>query len=307
MNFEQDTAPTSRQIEMSEEINKIIYQTVHEIINVSVSDKSVRKLAKKHDSKVHFIPVRYRILGGILQGLNIKFGNFIEMLMQNIIEIDPGVTLLPESGKKLALSNSPETTALIDRYMADRQRPDSPDDCTEEFDHLLDQIISIEQNSDPSKRRPRTYDVDALFRTDKDITVFVELKYNDDHDTGKFVNINSKFLKTWAGLVVQLGIKDKDQLLSIIYYFNPAKRYGPIYTPSRNIMRGPQFFQTFLSTAYTQVGTQDRTSGKRIRCKAAQARERTCRYSGMGTLGFWRKSTKAPEYSPHSLPPGCSP
>lgn len=53
-------------------------------------------MTEKHNKKVHFIPVRYRILGGILQGLNIKFGNFIEQLIHNLVEIDTGINALPD-------------------------------------------------------------------------------------------------------------------------------------------------------------------------------------------------------------------
>lgn len=41
--------------------------------------------------------------------------------------------------------------------------------------------------------------------------------------------------------------------MPIIYYFNPMKRYGPIHIPSRNIMRGAQFFDRFLQTRYADV------------------------------------------------------
>lgn len=78
-------------------------------------------------------------------------------------------------------------------------------------------------------------------------------KYTDDHDTGKFADINRKFIKTWAGLVVRLGITNPDDLIPIIYYFNPTKRYGPIHTPSRNIYRGQQLFDRFLQTKYSDV------------------------------------------------------
>ena len=96
-------------------------------------------------------------------------------------------------------------------------------------------------------------DVDGLFQTDDGAIVYTELKYNDDHDTGKFVDINRKFIKTWAGLAVRYEIKSTAQILPILYYFNPTKRYGPIYVPSKNIMRGPQLFDRFLHTAYNEI------------------------------------------------------
>jgi hypothetical protein len=58
---------------------------------------------KKHTEKIHFVPIRYRIVGAILQGLNIKFGNFIEQLLKNIVESDTGVKVLEDSGKKIKL------------------------------------------------------------------------------------------------------------------------------------------------------------------------------------------------------------
>jgi hypothetical protein len=78
-------------------------------------------MTKKHVEKVHFVPIRYRILGGILQGLNIKFGNFIEQLIRNLVEIDPNINVMPHSGKKIKLFFTPATDSLIDSYITNRQ------------------------------------------------------------------------------------------------------------------------------------------------------------------------------------------
>ena len=238
---------------MSEQIKSVIRNTVNEMLQESMSDNNIRHLAQKHSNKVHFVPVRYRILGGILQGLNIKFGNFIDQLIGNIVEIDPEVQAMDESGKKLTLYFTPRTDALIDFYITERQLPNSPDDCTPIFDQLLQRILEIENSVNADQRQGITKDVDGLFRTNDGLIVYTELKYNDDHDTGKFVDINRKFIKTWAGLAVRLGIKNTNELFPILYYFNSTKRYGPIYTPSRNIMRGPQLFDRFLQAKYSDV------------------------------------------------------
>ena len=131
--------------------------------------------------------------------------------------------------------------------------PNSPDDCTPLFDALLHQIVNIELSTSDVQRQGIVKDIDALFRTQDGLMVFVELKYNDDHDTGKFADINRKFIKTWAGLTVRLGVSTPEKLMPVIYYFNPKKRYGPIHTPSRNIMRGAQLFDRFLQTRYPDV------------------------------------------------------
>src|SRR3989344_4138409 len=48
-------------------------------------DESISKFIKIHEDKTHFVPIRYRVLCGFLQSLNIKFGNFIEILLTKII------------------------------------------------------------------------------------------------------------------------------------------------------------------------------------------------------------------------------
>jgi len=238
---------------MSDQVKEIIRKTVIQMLDDSMSSNNIHKMARIHEAKHHFIPIRYRIIGGILQGLNIKLGNFIEQLLRNIIEIDTGVNAMEDSGKKIKLFFTHQTDALIDSYITERQLPDSPDDCTEVFDALLDQILQIENAASDEQRRGIVKDVDGLFQSEDGLIVYTELKYNDDHDTGKFVDINRKFIKTWAGLAVRYQIQSTSQLLPILYYLNPKKRYGPIYVPSKNIMRGPQLFDRFLHISYQDV------------------------------------------------------
>jgi len=238
---------------MNSEINKIIQQTILEMIDESSSEEKIHSFTEIHNSKIHFIPLRYRIFGAILQSLNIKFGNFIETLISNIVEIDNGVTNLPESGEKVKLWFTHQTDALIDTYITERQLLTSPDDCTPQFDGLLREILMIERAAIRRDRQGLVKDVDALFQTSDGLRIFAEVKYNDDHDTGKFADINRKFIKTWAGLAVRFGISSPDELFPVLYYFNPTKRYGPIHTPSRNIMRGAQLFDAYLETKYEDV------------------------------------------------------
>jgi len=238
---------------MDSQTRDIIRQTIMGMLKASTSPENIRRVALKHVDKVHFVPIRYRIIGGILQGLNIKFGNFLETLMGNLVEIDPGVEVMPGSGKRERLFFTPETDTLIDTYITERQLSNSPDDCTPMFDALLQRIVNTERAASDDQRQGIVKDIDALFRVNDGLMVFAELKYNDDHDTGKFADINRKFIKTWAGLAVRLGISNPEELMPIIYYFNATKRYGPIHTPSRNIMRGAQLFDQFLHTRYDDV------------------------------------------------------
>ncbi|MCK4823431.1 restriction endonuclease, partial [bacterium] len=154
---------------------------------------------------------------------------------------------------RLRLYMTPDTDSLIDGYITSRQLPDSSDDCEPEFNNLLDQICDIERGSPQNIKQGIIKDIDSLFKTKSDQLVYVELKYNDDHDTGKFVDINRKFIKTWAGLVNILDIQNRHELQPILYYLNPTKRYGPIYTPSSNIMRGAQLFDVYFEIRYQDV------------------------------------------------------
>ena len=88
---------------MDKIVEDIIHKTVLEMLATSTSPANIQRMSRIHENKVHFVPIKYRVLGGILQGLNIKFGNFIETLMRNIVEIDPGVEIMPDSGKRIRL------------------------------------------------------------------------------------------------------------------------------------------------------------------------------------------------------------
>ena len=155
---------------------------------------------------------------------------------------------------------TPQTDALIDQYITSRQLPGSPDRCDDLFGSLLKEIVRIETEATVSKQAI-TKDVDALFRAKDGQTVYLEIKYNDDHDTGKFVDINRKFIKTYAGLVNRLGVTEYSQLKPILYYFNPVKRWGPIYTPTANIYRGAQIFDEFFDTEFAEIDSYLRNLG----------------------------------------------
>lgn len=99
------------------------------------------------------------------------------------------------------------------------------------------------------------HDIDLLFKNKESGTIYyLEIKYNDDHDTGKFVDINRKFIKTYAYLLNEFKIKKYDDIVPILFFFNNKKMKGNIYVPeSTNIRRGQKFFEEFLTTSYQSV------------------------------------------------------
>ena len=92
----------------------------------------------------------------------------------------------------------------------------SPDDCGVEFSKLLNRIREFERDKTLVKMSIRK-DIDALFYSKEKNPIYVEVKYNDDHDTGKFVDINRKFLKTYAGLLNKFNNHDNTELVPYIY------------------------------------------------------------------------------------------
>lgn len=235
-------------------IKKIIRGSVIKLLDNTIAEEKIGKIIKKHGVKAHFIPVRYRIFGGLLQSLNIQFGNFIEVLMHRIVEEEKQLKIISGiSGKKnVPLSLTEQTDTLIDHFITSRQN-NNDSQLEDRFANLLGEIVTS-QRSDVNLTTNK-HDVDVLFRDERNgIIYYVEIKYNDDHDTGKFVDINRKFIKTYAGLVKKLNIQDVSQLKPILYYFNKKIMKGNIYVPEGvYIYRGDKLFNEFFSIKYKDL------------------------------------------------------
>lgn len=237
---------------MNKKIDGLIFKAVENIIENSSSKSKINHLEGKHEIKVHFIPKRYRIFGGLLQSMNIQFGNFIEELIALLIENETDYEIIKKySGKKsnsFLLSQTDES--LIDKYISDCQLKQDGY-CNLEFPKLQKQLLI---NKDPNQNTFK-HDIDLLFRDKKtEKFYYLEIKYNDDHDTGKFVDINRKFIKTYAYLVNELKIKSIEELTPILFFFNNKKMKGNPYLPEKtNIRRGERFFEEFLKIKYEEL------------------------------------------------------
>ena len=167
--------------------------------------------------------------------------------------MDIGVKVMEDSGQKIRLFFTPKTDALIDNYITKRKSLNKTDNSGQAFEELLQSILEIERKALPEEREGQVKDIDGFFQTAEGFMVYTEIKYNDDHDTGKFADINRKFIKTWAGLAVRHQIQSTAQLLPILYYFNSKQRYKLIYMSSESILRGPQLFDRYLHIKYEDV------------------------------------------------------
>ena len=236
--------------EKMNDIKKLIKNTIVQILEDNKTDALIKKIVKKHDEKVHFIPFRYRVFGGFLQSLNIQFGNFIEVLIHDIVKTEKNIEIVKEvSGiKNTNLKISIESDKLIDEYITDQQNNFDNNHLSNKFIELQKQIIKNEKHS--QNIVSYKHDVDICFYSKLTGKYFyVEIKYNDDHDTGKFVDINRKFLKTYAGLVNHFKVNDINTFKPILYYFTKKIMKGNIYIPeTTNIYRGDKLFSEFFKT-----------------------------------------------------------
>jgi len=236
---------------MNDKVQNLINESVNNMIEHTGSAAKINSMIRKHDKKIHFIPKRYRVFGGMLQSMNIQFGNFIEELMSVIIsKCDKYEIIEKYSGKKSnKFKISASNESLIDSYITRCQTEDVFLDA--EFMLLMNKIIEDEDND----LRNFKHDIDLLFRNkETNVYYYLEIKYNDDHDTGKFVDINRKFIKTSAYLINELNITSIENFKPILFFFNNKKMKGNIYIPeSSNIYRGKRFFDEFLDINYSDV------------------------------------------------------
>ena len=226
----------------TKEINKLLEDSINELIGGEVGfERSINKYIKIHEKKTHFIPFKYRILGGFLQSLNIKFGNFIEILLTKIInkqKLKDFEIVKEISGKKnITFELEEDCERKIDNYV------NHPKEYSEnDFNQLLE-IIFKNQNNNKLNFNSKVFDIDLFVKGNSGKYIYVEIKYNDDHDTGKFADINRKFLKTFAGLVRKFKIKNKENITPILYYFNQHIRYNNRYLKEhKHIMRSKELF-----------------------------------------------------------------
>jgi len=84
-----------------EHVKRLIIEVCENIVKNSVSDIKIAEIKKKHENKIHFMPIEYRVFGGILHSMNIQWGNFLEKVIEKCIELDSDNELLQlYSGKK---------------------------------------------------------------------------------------------------------------------------------------------------------------------------------------------------------------
>ncbi len=242
-------------------IKEILTDSIKQLIIHSTSETKINLLKNKHDVKIHFIPYKYRVFGGILQSMNIQFGNFIEKVIEEVILDNENNEIISKySGiKSNSFTLTKKSDALIDTYITNCQINNYTEvQLKEAFTNLINQI-KVNEADNANEIATFKHDVDILFRNKIDNQYYyLEIKYNDDHDTGKYVDINRKLLKTYAYLQRELGQNIK--LKPILFYFTNKKMKGNIYLPeSEAIYRGKRFFDNFTNIKYEDMDNYMKT------------------------------------------------
>lgn len=232
-------------------IHQLIKETMlHMVDDVSIIPKII-KIFGRQKERAHFMPLRYRVYCSLLQSFNIQFGNFVEVLLQKLIEQEDHLEVIKgfSSERNVCFVLTDKTNSLIDSYISDRHN-NNDNQILIKFESLMHDIVTTQYINE--KLISVAYDVDVLFKDKRsDIYYYIEIKYDDGHDTGKFVDINRKFIKTYAGLIRALSITDMSQLKPILYYFTKKRIKDNIYLPEESyIYRGDKLFNEFLTIKY---------------------------------------------------------
>ncbi len=221
-------------------IKETILKTIDELIDDNFSNKNIIKIEKKHEEKIHFIPKDFRVFNGLLQSLNIKFGTFIEKMIVNLLSKDSNDYEVHNlSRKKINFFISNKQNQAITNYI---NFTSGKTKLEIKFDDLLKTNGVVEKSN-------KKIDIDLLLRDKENNFFYFEIKYNDDHDTGKIVDINKKILQTYFSIKNKF-VEENVEFKSInfyLYYFNEIIRWDNRYLKT---IRGAEFWEIFSKINY---------------------------------------------------------
>jgi len=225
------------------------------------SAREITKFKKRNASKIHPLSVRARTLGGAIQSANIRYGNQLQVLITALMNQSRKVSVHPLSGCKVQLPVNDAATSAIERYVNDRDR--APGDFIEDYRKLQTRLKAVRTGSKKKRR-----DVDLLLKQKGGSLILVELKFNDDHDTGKRPDIYRKVLLTADGLRREL----RKPVTPMVCYFNSDALPGVRYLPDSQVVNGEKLLKKFAEIEFNEVAIAIRSLGshfdKKIRSLA---------------------------------------
>jgi hypothetical protein len=211
-------------------------------IDVVFSATEVNKLKVRNQSKIHPLSVDARALGGAIQSANIRYGNQLQALVTAVMQQSRKVAVHHLSGRKVQLPTSSAAAAAIERYLSDRDRTSR--NLSVSYRHLMAKMKTTK-----SERGKKVRDVDLLLKPRKGPLILVELKFNDDHDTGKRPDIYRKVLLTADGLRREL----RKPVTPMVCYFNSDASSEIRYLPVGQVISGSLLFKRFADVRFSQL------------------------------------------------------
>ncbi|BDV03731.1 MAG: hypothetical protein HPPSJP_4520 [Candidatus Hepatoplasma scabrum] len=226
------------------ELERIILDNTNKLIKSKIEAKEFDKKTKENKTKIHFLPIEYRNLISYLQSLNISFGNYIEKLIRDILKNDQKYNLSNLSGKKIDSLISKEENDAIEDYMKNKR------------DFNLNFFKNVKYKDLTSNKKIKRKDIDLLLYDNNENYYLFEIKFLDNHDTGKHENIYKKLFETTFSLrryFEKNKISYKD-INPILYFFNDKKRWSDDYLKeNKNLFRGENFWKKFSNISFSDL------------------------------------------------------
>ena len=221
--------------------SQIVSTELESLLSVFSAD-FIADQVKRHSGKVHAVSIKSRVVGAIHQSINIKFGNALQSILNQIVKSSRIAKLHEFSGGKVNLPICRTNERIIDSYITSRSTSTN----NVKSDYLkLKRSLKKNARVSTSKR----IDVDLFFLTRQGKYIYVEVKFNDDHDTGKYPDIFRKALKTGAALQNEVG----KTVETFVYYFNKGERNLVKYLPKENQIYGDELFKRFKLGSYKNI------------------------------------------------------
>ena len=231
-------------------LEHLIREEVKNLLKDFDSENNIRKTIDEHETKIHPIPIKDRVLGSILHSLNIKFGNFLQKIIKKFLIQEKKYKIFEERLVKKIISNSEEEA--IKQYMNEQENAENPP-CLEKINNFLKtNYEKIEENKKDSRR----INVDLAFQKNNTIYLF-EIHYDENHDTVRTPGIYRKLFKTYFSL--RRHYKNKLSIQPFILYFlhknkeNTTKKQYHYMLEEKHILRGEQFWKRFTEIDFEEI------------------------------------------------------
>jgi hypothetical protein len=210
----------------------------------ALQPENVERVRRKNAQKTHFIPLGVRTFSGVVQAMNIRYGNFIQTFISSLVAREVSLALHESSGRRINFVTPVELDAVVDNYITRRKRS-SVDNLADDYLAMRREWVEVGN----SRKVDAPNDIDLLFRDGSGQLVYIEVKFNDDHDTGKHPDIFRKILKTGFAIEVHEG----EPVLPCVYFFNPGERNLVKFLPDEQRLFGRDFFERYLTVDYDEV------------------------------------------------------